>query len=298
MKKCVERLWVDTGAEDDEEFGEPGRVRGPSRRGDEVAVGDGFGHGEIDVGATCLRDVRSDRRISAAPSSFEDTCRGEDLCRMADGGDRFVRLCEMMDDFDDARDEANIFGCATSGEDQGVVLLGLDLIEGGVKREVVATLFGVGLIALEIVDGGADGFARFFAGTDGVDGGADHQQRLERDHVSVVFDVIADQHENGFLRHRGLRNWKRVTEIKMPTERPRLHHEWKSATSRVGATRDEPRPNCRGLRLAEDAESAGRRREGPETGRGARIDTSRTQNKNCPSGDWRGRARWWRGLIL
>src|ERR1700674_1779951 len=234
MKKCVERLWVDTGAEDDEEFGEPGRVRGPSRRGDEVAVGDGFGHGEIDVGATCLRDVRSDRRISAAPSSFEDTCRGEDLCRMADGGDRFVRLCEMMDDFDDARDEANIFGCATSGEDQGVVLLGLDLIEGGVEREVVATLFGVGLIALEIVDGGANGFARFFAGTDGVDGGADHQQRLERDHVSVVFDVIADQHENGFLRHRGLRNWKRVTEIKMPTERPRLHHEWKSATSRVG----------------------------------------------------------------
>jgi hypothetical protein len=34
-----------------------------------------------------------------------------------------------------------------------------------------------------------------------VNGVADHLQRLERNHHFVVFDVIADEHENGFLRH-------------------------------------------------------------------------------------------------
>jgi len=32
----------------------------------------------------------------------------------------------------------------------------------------------------------------FFAGTDSVDGVADHMKRLERDHDFVVFDVIAE----------------------------------------------------------------------------------------------------------
>src|SRR5712664_3168245 len=199
-----------------------------------------------------------------------------------------------MDDFDDARVEAEVFGSAPARDDHGVVVFGLDLIERGIESEIVATLFRVGLVAFEIVDGGADVVAGFFAGTDSV---ADHQQRLEGDHYFVVFDVIADQHKDGFLRHRGLRNSKTITDLDADGK-DSATHEWKSASPRVAATRDEPRLNCRGLRLAEDAESAGRRKEGPETGRGARIDTSRPQYRNCPSGDWRGRARWWRGLIL
>src|SRR5712664_86605 len=200
-------------AEDGEEFGEPGGMRGPCRGGDEIAVNDRFGHGEIDVGAASLRDVGTDGGIGAALFPSNDVCGGEDLSGVTDGSDGLIGFGKMMDDFDDAWVEAKVFGSAAPGEDEGIIVFGLDLVEGGVEREIVAALFGVGLVALEIVDGGADVVAGFFAGTDGMDGVADHQQRLEGDHDFVVFDVIADQHENRFLRHRGLRNTRRITEI-------------------------------------------------------------------------------------
>jgi hypothetical protein len=55
------------------------------------------------------------------------------------------------------------------------------------------------------VDGGRDELAGFFAGTDGMDGVADHQKCLEWDHNFVVFNVVADDHEDRFLRHESLR---------------------------------------------------------------------------------------------
>ena len=63
----------------------------------------------------------------------------------------------------------------------------------------MAGLFGVGLVAFEVVDGGAYVLAGLLVGTDGVDGVADHLKRLEGDHDFVVFDVVADQHEE-YLR--------------------------------------------------------------------------------------------------
>ncbi len=107
----------------------------------------------------------------------------------------------MVDDFDDAWDEADVFRSTTAGNDEGVVVFGFDLVKRGIEGEIVAALFGVGLVAFEIVDGGADVVAGFFAGTDGVDGMADHEQRLEWDHHFVVFDIITDEHEDGFLGH-------------------------------------------------------------------------------------------------
>ena len=191
-------------------------MRGPGWSGDEVAVNDGFGHGEIDVGASGLGDVGADCRIGAAFFASNDICSGKDLSGVADGSDGFIRLGEVASDFDDARVEANVFGSAATGEDEGVVVFGVDLIERGVESEIVAALFGVGLVALEIVDGGADVVAGFFAGTDSVDGVADHLKRLERDHDFVVFDVIADQHENRFLGHESLRKTKMISETRMP----------------------------------------------------------------------------------
>src|SRR5258708_17657849 len=191
-------------------------MRGPGWGGDEVAVGDGFGHGEIDVGAAGLSDVRANGRVGAALFTSDDICSGKDLCGMTDGGDGLVSFGKVMNDFDDARVEAEVFGCTAAGDDEGVIVFGLDLVKSGVESEIVAALFGVGLVALEIMDGGADVVAGFFAGAHGVDSVADHQQRLERDHHFVVFDVIADQHENGFLRHESLRKTKRMPEIRMP----------------------------------------------------------------------------------
>src|SRR6267142_330094 len=152
-------------------------MRGPGWGGDEVAVNDGFGHGEIYVGATGLGDVGADGGIGAALFASNNLCSGEDLSGVTDGSDGFVRLGEVANDFDDARVEANVFGS---------------------------------------VDGAAHMVAGFFAGTDGVDGVADHLKSLERDHDFVVFDVIAEQHENGFLGHESLRKTKMISETRMP----------------------------------------------------------------------------------
>ncbi len=61
------------------------------------------------------------------------------------------------------------------------------------------------LVAFEIVDGGAHRFSGFFAWANGVDIVSNHLQRLERHHDFVIFHVVADQHENGFLGHDSLR---------------------------------------------------------------------------------------------
>src|SRR6267142_3269677 len=146
-------------------------MRGPGWRGDEIAVGDGFGHGEIDVGTAGLCAVGTDGRLDAALLPFPDACCGKDLRGVADGGNRLIGLGKVVNDFDDTRIEANIFGCAATGEDESVVLFGLDLVERGVESEIVTALFGVGLVAFEVMYGGADGFAGLFAGADGVDRG-------------------------------------------------------------------------------------------------------------------------------
>src|SRR5204863_2057229 len=99
-------------------------------------------------------------------------------------------------DFEDARIQANVFRRAAAGDDKGVVVFGPDLVEGSVESEIVAALLGVGLIAFEIVNGGGDEVAGFLTGTDGIDDMADHQKRLEGDHNFVVFNVVADDHEN------------------------------------------------------------------------------------------------------
>src|SRR5713226_1726373 len=105
----------------------------------------------------------------------------------------------MVDKFDDARDEADVFRSAATGKNEGVVIFGLDLVKRGVEDEIVAALFGVSLIAFEIVDGRADVLTRFFPRADGVDRMAYHAQRLEWDYHFVVFHVVADDHQDGFL---------------------------------------------------------------------------------------------------
>ena len=191
-------------------------MRGPGRRGDQVAVGDGFRHGQVDVRAASLADVGTNGGIGTALFPFEDSRGGEDLRGVADGCDGFVGLGVVVDDFDHAWDEADVFGGTTAGENQGVVVFGPDLVERAIESEIVAALFGVGLVAFEIVDRGADGFAGFFSGAHRMDGMADHQKRLKRNHNFVVFDIIADEHENRFFRHGGLRISTRITEMKMP----------------------------------------------------------------------------------
>ncbi len=67
-------------------------MRRPSRPSDEVAVGDGISHGEIDIRAAGKSNVRASGWIGAALFSFQDSSSREDLRAVAEGGDRFVGL--------------------------------------------------------------------------------------------------------------------------------------------------------------------------------------------------------------
>src|SRR5579863_2997733 len=123
---------------------------------------------------------------------------------MAYGGDGLFRGCKMTNDLQYTRIQAQVFGRAATRNDQGVVVFGFGVLEGGVESKVMAALFGVGLVAFEIVDGGAYGFAGRLAGADSIHRVTDHQEGLERNHDFVVFDVIADDHEDFLFGHWGL----------------------------------------------------------------------------------------------
>src|ERR1700761_1263251 len=120
---------------------------------------------------------------------------------VAESGDGLACLVEVADDLEDARVEAKVLGRPAARDDEAVVASFVDVVEGGVEREVVAALFGVGLVAFEVVDGSGDGVAFFLAGADGVDGVADDLKGLKRDHDFVVFYEVADEHEKTSLSH-------------------------------------------------------------------------------------------------
>src|SRR2546423_10399113 len=87
--------------------------------------------------------------------------------------------------------EADVFGGATSGNKQRIVIFGANLVEGGVQGKVVAALFGVGLISFEIVNAGANRVAGLFSRAHYVHGVPDHLQSLERHHYFVIFNVVS-----------------------------------------------------------------------------------------------------------
>src|ERR1700722_19870197 len=106
-----------------------------------------------------------------------------------------------MDDLDDPWVEAEVFDRAAAGNHQRVVVFRLNLVEGGIESEIVPALLCVRLIAFEVMDAGRHEVACLLTWANGVNGMADHLQRLKGDHYFVVFDVIANEHENGFLGH-------------------------------------------------------------------------------------------------
>src|SRR6266403_3246961 len=99
MQKMAWRLQLYFRAEDRKKFGEPGRMRGPRRRSNEIAVGDGFGHGQIDVRAAGPCDIGANCGISAALLPFQYTGSSENLRAVTDRGDGFIGLGKVANDF-------------------------------------------------------------------------------------------------------------------------------------------------------------------------------------------------------
>src|SRR6266403_5022658 len=160
-------------AEDHKEFSEPGRMRGPGRRGDEVAVGDGFGHGEIDVRAAGLCDIGANRGVRTALLPLQYAGGSENLRGVTNRRDGLVGLGKVANDFYDSRIQTDVFGCAAARENERVIFFRLNLLKCGVQREIVPSLFGVGLIPFEIMDSGANELTGLFAWAHSVNGVAD-----------------------------------------------------------------------------------------------------------------------------
>ena len=86
--------WLGSGlnlcAENGEKFGEPTVESRPGGTGDQIAVDERIGHGQIDVGPASDRDVGPGGRIGAALFPLQDASGGENLRGVADRGERFV----------------------------------------------------------------------------------------------------------------------------------------------------------------------------------------------------------------
>ena len=177
------------------EFGEPRWVRGPCGSGDQVAIDDRIREIQFYKGTAGELDLGRAGGVGVEFAAFEDAGCGQKLRTVAEGSDRLAGFVKVTNDVQDLRVEAKVLGRASAGNDEAIVGGGIDLIEGGVEGEVVATLFGVGLVAFEIVNGGADMIAFLFAWADGIDGMTHHLQGLEGDHDLVVFDKIAGKEQ-------------------------------------------------------------------------------------------------------
>ncbi|MNG07587.1 hypothetical protein D3C84_908960 [compost metagenome] len=176
-------------------------MRGPGRGGDQVALDVGLVHGNLHVAATGQLHFRPAGRVGAAFAAVEHTGGGQQLGAMAHRGDRLVGRIEGLHQGQHLGIQAQVFRGAAAGNQQGVVSVGPDLAEVEVQGEVVPWLLTVGLVAFEIVDGGAHRLAGALARADRMHAVAHHLQGLERHHHFVVFDVVADQHQNLFRSH-------------------------------------------------------------------------------------------------
>jgi hypothetical protein len=115
---------------------------------------------------------------------------------MTDGRHWFGIVHEMTYHFQDAGIEPQVFWGAATGQHQGIVAARIDLVEGSLEHEAMAGLFGIGLVALEIVNGGLDELASLPARTDRIHAMAHHGQGLEGHHDLIVLRKISGDHQD------------------------------------------------------------------------------------------------------
>ena len=176
-------------------------MRRPGRRGDQVAVDVGLVRRNVDVLAAGQPHLRGAGRIGAARPPLQDAGGGQQLGAMADRGDRLARGVEVTHQSQHLLVQAQVFGGAAAGDQEGIVILGAGLGKVGIEGEVVARLLTVGLVAFEIVDGGAHALPGPLVRTHRMHLVAHHLQGLERDHGFVVFGIVADQHQDLLRSH-------------------------------------------------------------------------------------------------
>src|ERR1039457_4558170 len=185
-------------------------MRGPSRCGHEHSAGECLIHGEGLIRAAGSGNVRGHGRVATARLALEHIGRGQHLRGVTDGGDGLAGRREMAHDLKHARVEAEVLRRPAARNHQPVVGLGEYLIESRIQGKIVTALLTVGLVALEIVDGGAHRIAGPLVRTDGMNDMADHEERLKGHHHLVVLHIIANQHQKFFDSHDEYPPWVMV----------------------------------------------------------------------------------------
>src|SRR5258708_30133151 len=116
-------------------------MRGPRWRSDEIAVDDRFGHGQVDVRAAGLGDIRANGGIRAALLALQDASGGQDFRGVTDSCDGLISLSEMVNQFDDAWNKTDVFRRAPPWNDQSGVIFPPYFVKRPVLSENFAALF-------------------------------------------------------------------------------------------------------------------------------------------------------------
>src|ERR1019366_8996568 len=111
------------------------RVGLPGLRGDNLAVANGRLVGVMAAGAL---HFDADVRVTGDRAAVEQTAGGEHLNTMADGADGFFLGGELAQQIEQAGVVAEVFGCASAGNDDGYEILGGDRGNGDVGLYGVA----------------------------------------------------------------------------------------------------------------------------------------------------------------
>ena len=174
---------------------QPGRVRRPCGRRHEVAIDVRVVEsvaGRHETAATRF-DFGRDRRIGGATSALHNACRRQNLDTVTNRGDRLARHVKASHEFQHSLIQSQVFRCATSGNDQSLIIVASDGLEVACQPKAMPRLLTVRLVTLKVVDRRHDEVARLLVGTDRVDLVPQYLECLERDHRFVVFDEIANQ---------------------------------------------------------------------------------------------------------
>jgi len=192
---------INTSPENFQKLSEPSGMRWPGRCGDEFPAGVCLIHCEGFILPAGSCDLRAYCWIATARFALEHTSRCQYLRSVTDRSNRFVRICEMANDFQNARIEPKVLRRPATGNYERVVVIGANLVEGRIQSEIVTSLLTVGLVALEIVDGGPYQITSPLIRTDGMDDVPYHEKRLEGNHHFVIFNIIANEHEEFLGSH-------------------------------------------------------------------------------------------------
>jgi hypothetical protein len=132
-------------------------MAGPGCRRDQVPIHIGLGKGLVHLSpfGSGAHQIGLDGGIGRAELALHDTSRCQYLLPVADGGDGLVRFGKVPDDVQHVLVQTDVLRGAAPRNHQAVIVLGLDLLKGGVDGEIVPPLLAVGLVVLKVVDGGA-----------------------------------------------------------------------------------------------------------------------------------------------